>query len=104
VPVPDEVERPKVFRYPVLLTEHVFDKLRSIDLGLTEFEELLDTAAVIEETVLAPDQLKELVLLIEWIRPIHLVVIVDDTHEEERILTVYEPDPTRWQPGFRRRR
>jgi len=102
--VPDEVERPKVFRHPVLLSEHVFDKLRSIDLGLAEFEALLDSGIVIEETVLAPPNVKELVLLIEWIRPLHLVVVVDDVREEERILTVYEPDPTRWSPDFRRRR
>jgi hypothetical protein len=102
--LPDEVERPKLFQHAVLLTEHVFDKLRSVDLGLGEFEVLLEGGVVIEETVLAPDLLKELVLLIEWVRPLHVVVIVDDGREEERILTVYEPDPTRWLPGFRRRR
>jgi len=102
--VAEEIERPKVFRYPILLTEHVFDKLRSVDLGLAEFEALLDTCVVIEETDLASDRVKEVVLLIEWVRPLHLVVIVDDEREEERILTVYEPDPMRWHPGFRRRR
>jgi len=57
--VTEETDRPKVFRHPALVTEHVFDKLRSIDLG---------------------------------------------QQEEERILTVYEPDPTRWDARFRRRR
>ena len=99
-PVPG---RSKVFRHPILLTEHVFDKLRSIDLGLAEFEALLDGGVVIDEAELT-DALKELVLLIEWLRPLHLVVLVDDAHEEERIVTVYEPDPARWLPGFRRRR
>jgi hypothetical protein len=93
-----------VFRHPVLITEHVFDKLRAIDLGLGEFEALLDRGVVIDEIELQPDVVKELVVLIEWTRPLHLVVIVDDVREEERILTVYEPDPARWHPGFRRRR
>jgi hypothetical protein len=48
--------------------------------------------------------MKEFGLLIEWVRPSHLVVIVDDNREEERILAVYETDPARWFPGFRRRR
>ena len=86
------------------MTDHVFDKLRSIDLALTEFEALLDHGVVIEETKLGVGTLKELVLLVEWLRPLHLVVVVDDARREERILTVYEPDPTRWLPGFRRRR
>lgn len=100
----DAGHHPKAFRHPILLTEHVFDKLRSIDLGLTEFEALLDAGVVIEETTLADGPVKELVLLIEWLRPLHLVVVVDDGHQEERIVTVYEPEPTRWHPGFRRRR
>ncbi len=99
-----EADRPKIFRHPILITDHVFDKLRSIDLDLTEFEALLGGGVVIEETELQADVLKELVLLIEWLRPLHLVVVADDARREERIVTVYEPDPTRWLPGFRRRR
>jgi hypothetical protein len=102
--VDDHGSHPKVFLHRILLTDHVFDKLRSIDLGLAEFESLLDAGIVIEETLLADGPVKELVLLIEWLRPLHLVVIVDEIRREERIVTVYEPEPTRWQPGFRRRR
>lgn len=93
-----------MFRYPILITDHVFDKLRSIDLALAEFEALLDCGIVIEEAQPQAAALKEIVLLIEWRRPLHLVVVVDDARREERIVTVYEPDPTRWLPGFRRRR
>ena len=94
----------KGFRYPVLLTDHVFDKLRSIDLGLAEFEQLLENGEVIEETVIANSGLEALVLILEWIRPLHIVVVVDGVRREERILTVYEPDPTRWDNDLRRRR
>ena len=47
---------------------------------------------------------KELVLLIEWARPLHVVVTVDEIRSEERILTVYEPDADRWDHHYRRRR
>jgi hypothetical protein len=49
-------------------------------------------------------QLKELVLAIDWRRPLHVVVIVDENRGEERIVTVYEPDPERWRQDVRKRR
>jgi hypothetical protein len=33
-----------------------------------------------------------------------VVVVVDDEHKEERIVTVYEPDPDLWLNDYRRRR
>lgn len=94
----------KMLRHPVLLTSHVFDKLRAIDLGLAEFEVLLGSGDVIEEHVLDAAQLKELVLLVDWSRPLHVVVVVDEKRREERIITVYEPDRSRWSDDYRKRR
>jgi hypothetical protein len=96
--------RPKVWRYDKVVSEHVFDKLRSIDCTLAEFGELLDAAEVIEEVLIEEEQLKELLLLIEWTRSLHVVVVVDAPREEERLVTVYEPDPSLWAAGYRRRR
>jgi len=96
--------RPKVWHYPRVLSEHAFDKLRLIDCSFAEFEEALAGAEVIEEFELQPGQSKELLLLVEWLRPLHVVVIVDDIGREERIVTVYEPDPNQWFPDYRVRR
>lgn len=95
--------RPKIWRYERLITEHAFDKLRIIDCGFTEFAGALEGAEVIEEYPLGDDQLKEVVLIVEWMRPLHVVVVVDDRHKEERIVTLYEPDPDRWDDEYRRR-
>jgi hypothetical protein len=73
-------------------------------MGLAEFEQLLGAGEVIEEREAAHGQLKELVLVIDWQRPLHVVVIVDALRGEERIVTVYEPDPDRWSRDYRRRR
>ena len=94
----------KVFRFAIVLTDHVFDKVRAIDLTLAEFEELLDSGEVIEERTLSSEAVKELVRLLEWTRPLHIVAIVDERRREERSLTVDEPDPTRWSPDSRSRR
>jgi len=96
--------RPKIWRHPRLLSEHAFDKLRLLDCTFAEFDAALATAEVIEEHELEAGVLKELILAVEWVRPLHVVVVVDDTRGEERILTVYEPDPQRWTSGYRRRR
>ncbi|HEV7519409.1 MAG TPA: DUF4258 domain-containing protein [Thermoanaerobaculia bacterium] len=37
-------------------------------------------------------------------RPLHLVVAVDSTRGICYLVTVYEPDPNRWEPGFKLRR
>ncbi len=103
-PTNPPLPRPKVWRHERLLTEHAFDKLWVIDCGFTEFAAALEAAEVIEEHSLTDDQLKQLLLLLEWTSPLHVVVLVDDRHQEERILTMYEPDPGRWADEYRRRR
>jgi hypothetical protein len=98
-------QRAKVFLHPIVLTEHVFDKVRSIDMTLAEFNTLLTAhGVIIEEAALGTGQVKELVLYVDWTRPLHVVVHVDETRGEERIVTVYEPDTVRWTQDFRRRR
>lgn len=98
------VARRKVLKFPVVITAHVFEKVRSIDMTLAEFRELLGTGEVIEEHELDEGLLHELVLIVEWVRPLHVVFTVDERRPEERIVTVYEPDPDQWTPDCRRRR
>jgi hypothetical protein len=100
----DVVPHAKVWRFPKVVSEHAFDKLRELDCTIAEFDAALSDAEVIEEHVLGPEVLKELVLVIEWIRPLHVVVVVDELRAEERIVTVYEPDPRAWTSDYRRRR
>ena len=80
------------------------DKLRAIDCTLAEFEMLLDAAEIIEEIDLEPNGIKELLLVIDWTRPLHIVVVVDSVRREERLVTVCEPHADRWADGYRRRR
>jgi hypothetical protein len=75
--------RRKQQRWPYLLTYHVFEKVRALDLALTEFEALLGSGEIIEETVLRPGEAKELLLIVEGTRPLHVVVIVEDMRREE---------------------
>jgi hypothetical protein len=102
--VAEEFPRPKIRRHPKVLSEHAFDKLRLLDCTFAEVDAAIEHAEIIEEHVTDDNLLKEVVLVVDWIRPLHVIVVVDDRHEEERIVTVYEPDPDLWSPDYRRRR
>lgn len=45
-------------------------------------------------------------LVLGWcgLRAIHVVAAENTADNETIIVTVYEPDPDRWQPGFERRK
>ncbi len=43
-------------------------------------------------------------LIVDWSRPLHVVVVVDDIRREERIVTAYEPDEDRWSADFKMRK
>lgn len=96
--------RPYAKRYGYKYRRHVFDKLRVLDLVLAEFQQLLGRGEVIAEVEDDPTELREIVLLVEWLKPLHVVIVVDSAHREERLVTVYEPDPAMWTADYRRRR
>jgi hypothetical protein len=45
-------------------------------------------------------------LMLGWAagRPIHVVAADNRQDEEVIVITVYEPDPDLWEPGFKRRK
>jgi hypothetical protein len=98
------VSRPYVKRFEYVYSLHVFQKLRLLDLGLAEFEQILGRGEVIQELKDASLQTRELVLLVEWTRPLHLVVAVDFGQQEERLVTVYEPRPSDWDDELKVRK
>ncbi len=65
-PLCQPVSRPYVKRFDYVYSLHVFQKLRLIDLGLAEFEQLLGGGEVIEELRDSPEQTREIVLLVEF--------------------------------------
>jgi len=95
----DDMERP----YPLDGEDQLLD-LVVVELMLLDHLGVLEDAEVIEEVELDDDQVKELVLTVEWVRPLHVVVVVDEGREEDRIVTLYDPDDDRWTDGYRRRR
>jgi hypothetical protein len=79
-------------------------RVGAIDLVLAEFQELLGRGDVIAEAEDHPAEVHEIVRLVEWSRPRHVVIVVGYVRQEERLVTVYEPDPSLWSADYRRRR
>lgn len=71
---------------------------------VAEFQQVLGQGEVIAEAADGPSKGREIVLLVEWLRPLHVVIAIDSDQEEERLVTVYEPDPALWTADYRRRR
>ncbi len=62
-----ELPRPKVWRYPKVVSEHAFDKLQLLDCTFGEFEAAIVDAEVIEDRALDDEgSLKELLLSVAW--------------------------------------
>jgi hypothetical protein len=89
--------RRKVWRYRRLITQHAFDKLRQLGCTFAQFEVACDSGEVIEERG-EPSGVVELVLVVDWLQPLHVVVDVDEQRREERVVAVYEQDPDAGPP------
>ena len=90
--------------YEHLARIHVYDKCVEVDISWSEVEALLDAGQVIEEHAFNDLMVKEIRLLIDWIRPLHVVYIV---HHDRKLVvyrTIYVPTLDEWEPGFRERR
>lgn len=73
-------------------------------IGVEDVRHVVATGEVIEEY---PDDIPyPSCLMLGWpgARPVHVVVAHNSPDQETIVITVYEPDPTRWEPGLRRRR
>jgi len=97
-----ETSRPHVKQFRYKYRRHVFDKLRALDLVLAEFPQVLGQDEVIAEAADRASERREIVRLVEWLRPPHAVIVIDSDREEERLVTVYEPDPGLWTADHRR--
>lgn len=75
-----------------------------IDCGTEDIHQVLATGKTIERYPDDRPYPSRLVLGWRASRPIHVVVADNDAQQDTIVVTVYEPDPARWEPGFERRR
>ena len=86
--------------WKVRYSEHAVDRMEEWELDVDEVEEIIRGGETIEEY----DDGSRLVLGRAGVRPLHVVVMDSEAESVRIVVTVYEPDPTRWEADFRRRR
>ena len=88
----------------LVFRSHAIRRMFQRGIGVEDIRHVIATGEVIEDR---PDDLpypSRLVLGSIRGRPLHVVVADDDANATTIIVTVYEPDPSRWRPGSRKRR
>lgn len=83
---------------------HAIKRMFQRRISEEDIRHVLTTGEVIEEY---PDETpypSRLVLGWYGSRPIHVVTADHIEVQETIVITVYEPDPDQWEPGFRRRK
>ena len=78
---------------------------RMFERGVSEEDvhHVLDTGEVIEDYPEDVPYPSRLMLGFRGARPIHVVAADDRQQGCKIVITVYEPDPFKWDPAFRRR-
>jgi hypothetical protein len=83
---------------------HAIQRMFQRGISKEDVKHALKAGHVIEEYL--KDQPYPSRLIMGWSgsRPLHVVVSDNPTAQESIIITVYEPDPEKWDASFRRRR
>jgi len=83
---------------------HAIQRMFEREISKEDIRQVLATGKTIE--AYPDDKPYPSRLVLGWIgsRPIHVVVADNPTQGETIVITVYEPDLARWEPGFDKRR
>ena len=84
----------------VRFSEHAIDRMLEWGLDVDDVEAALAEGETIEDYADG----SRLLLGRAGVRPVHVVVADEEPGGVCTVVTVYEPDPARWDPTFRQRR
>ena len=89
---------------PLIFRVHAIERMFRRGISKDDVRSVLEGGQVIEEY--PEDQPYPSRLILGWCgsRPLHVVTSDDSNTHETIIITVYEPDPAKWEAGFSRRR
>ena len=88
----------------LIFRTHAIRRMFERGIGLDDVNHALAAGQVIEDYPADQPYPSRLVLGWRGTRPIHVVVADNTDAREIIVITVYEPDPARWDNDYRRRR
>ncbi len=83
---------------------HAVQRMAERAIEVVDVRHALDTGEVIDHYLDDAPYPSRLVLGWTGTQPIHVVAADDHNHQLTFVITVYEPDPHLWEPGFKTRR
>ena len=83
---------------------HALQRMFRRRISEADVQQVLETGEAIEDYPEDRPYPSSLILGFTDGRPIHIVVADNHQTQETIVITVYEPDPERWDATFRRRR
>ncbi len=90
--------------YPNLVFRaHAIQRMAQRQISVASVRQVLATGEVIEDYPSDTPYPSQLMLGWSGGTPLHIVVADNVSAQETIIITVYEPDPQKWSPDFRRR-
>ncbi|MDP2600820.1 MAG: DUF4258 domain-containing protein [Deltaproteobacteria bacterium] len=93
------------FKNRIAFKRHTLLRMYQRNIRAVEIKEILQQGQILEKY--PTDKPLPTALLMGYTssqRPLHVVVALDEAEEWIWIITVYEPDKTKWEEGFRKRR
>ena len=87
---------------PLIFRVHAIQRMAQRGISVEDVRRVLDAGEVIEDY---PDDFPyPSALVLGWIGRQAIHVVPATTPAEKIVITVYEPDPARWEPDFKRRK
>jgi hypothetical protein len=89
---------------PLIFRVHAIQRMFQRRISEQDVRHVLATGDIIEDY---PDDVpypSRLVLGWRGQRPLHVVVATNPATQDQIVITVYEPDPAKWEAGFRKRK
>ena len=87
----------------LIVRVHALRALAARGITIVDVRHVLDTGKTIEDNPADTPYPSRLILGWRGTRPLHVVAAANAADHETIIITVYEPDPTRWDAGFETR-
>ena len=84
----------------LVFRSHAIQRMFEREISEQDIRHILATGRTIEAYPADKPYPSQLVLGWCESRPIHVVIAENTIEQETIIITVYEPDPDRWEPGF----
>lgn len=88
----------------LLFRVHAIQRMFERQVSVRSVSRALQSAIIIEDYSAEMAEPSRLILGFQGNRPFHMVISENPTNDETTIITVYIPDPEKWNKGFKSRR